>query len=136
MTQDDDTPDNVKRAYALNQEDIQTQPWIAQGLLIDLAADLERLRRERPPYTPDQQRVVEYVTEITNGGIGGGDDPVGFLIASHAELRARERPPADAVEAAKRIVEFNPLHGDFDDELCEDAMAVARALLATDRSVT
>jgi hypothetical protein len=39
--------DLVTRAYAFNQEDIQTQPWIAQGLLIDLACEIERLRAER-----------------------------------------------------------------------------------------
>lgn len=34
-------------------------------------------------YTPDQQRAANYIAEA---GIGGGDDPVGFLIASHAFL--------------------------------------------------
>jgi len=38
--------DIVARAYALNQEDICTQPWVAQRLLIELAADVERLRSE------------------------------------------------------------------------------------------
>lgn len=36
--------DLVEKAYALNQEDIQTQPWVAQRLLIDLATEIERLR--------------------------------------------------------------------------------------------
>lgn len=31
------------------------------------------------------QRARDYIVEITGGNIGGGDDPVGFLIASHAE---------------------------------------------------
>lgn len=35
-------------------------------------------------YTPDQQRAANYIVEAA--GIGGGDDPVGFLIASHAFL--------------------------------------------------
>ena len=40
------------------------------------------------PYSPEEARVANYLTELT--GIGGGDYPVGFLIASHFEL-ARQR---------------------------------------------
>lgn len=32
------------------------------------------------PYTYDQQRVVNFLVER---GIGGGDDPIGFLLASY-----------------------------------------------------
>lgn len=35
-------------------------------------------------YTPDQARVAEYIVKLT--GVGGGDDPIGFLIASHSAL--------------------------------------------------
>jgi hypothetical protein len=35
------------------------------------------------PYTEDEQRVVAYFTER---GVGGGDDPIGFLLASYAYL--------------------------------------------------
>ena len=35
------------------------------------------------PYTKDEIRVCEYLTEITNGAVGCGDNPIGFLIASH-----------------------------------------------------
>lgn len=46
--------------------------------------DPERRDRdfERQPYGRQEQRVAEYLSTIA--GIGGGDDPVGFLIASHA----------------------------------------------------
>jgi hypothetical protein len=43
-------------------------------------------------YTPDQRRVAEYIAMLTGGAVGGGDDPVGFLIASHATLVARGAP--------------------------------------------
>ena len=33
------------------------------------------------PYERQEQRVAEYLSSL---GIGGGDDPIGFLIASHA----------------------------------------------------
>lgn len=34
---------------------------------------------EAKPYTPDEQRVAEWFAEK---GVGGGDDPIGFLMAS------------------------------------------------------
>lgn len=41
------------------------------------------------PYTADEERVCEYIRQITANAVGCGDDPIGFLIASHAELRRR-----------------------------------------------
>lgn len=38
-------------------------------------------------YTPDQERVARYFSE--SFGVGGGVDPVGFLIVSHAEIGRR-----------------------------------------------
>jgi len=35
-------------------------------------------------YTPEQQRVANYISDLT--GIGGGNDPIGFLMASHTIL--------------------------------------------------
>ncbi len=40
-----------------------------------------------PFYTKDQQRAADYIVSIAN--IGGGEDPVGFLIASHSALREK-----------------------------------------------
>jgi hypothetical protein len=36
------------------------------------------------PYSPKEAEAARYLMELT--GIGGGDDPVGFLIASYREL--------------------------------------------------
>lgn len=38
---------------------------------------------ETAPYSPDERRVAEFLFDI---GVGGGDDPIGFLIASHQYL--------------------------------------------------
>lgn len=38
------------------------------------------------PYSPDEQRVCDYIAAITKGQVGCGDDPIGFIIASHAAL--------------------------------------------------
>ena len=38
------------------------------------------------PYTADEQRVVEYIKLVTKDQMGGGDDPIGFLLASHVHV--------------------------------------------------
>ncbi|MEH2517424.1 hypothetical protein V1279_002997 [Bradyrhizobium sp. AZCC 1610] len=38
---------------------------------------------EEKPYTLDEQRVAEF---LCNKGVGGGDDPIGFLLASYEYL--------------------------------------------------
>lgn len=42
------------------------------------------------PYSKDEERVVDYILHITDGTVGAGSDPIGFLIASHA-FTQRER---------------------------------------------
>ena len=37
-------------------------------------------------YSPDEQRIVDYMTELC-GFPFTGKDPIGFIIASHATLR-------------------------------------------------
>jgi hypothetical protein len=39
---------------------------------------------EKNPYSADEKRVAEYVVKLT--GVGAGNDPIGFLMASHAAL--------------------------------------------------
>lgn len=43
---------------------------------------------DEKPYSREEAEVAKYLMELA--GIGGGDDPVGFLIVSHREL-ARQR---------------------------------------------
>lgn len=38
------------------------------------------------PYDENEKRVSDYIQLITNGVIGSGDDPIGFLIASHHSI--------------------------------------------------
>lgn len=42
----------------------------------------------KEPYTKEEARVAEYICEY---GIGGGDDPIGWLIASHRLIAAERR---------------------------------------------
>ena len=43
---------------------------------------------DKEPYTKCEQRVADWLVKKT--GAGGGDDPIGFLIASH-EMLATQR---------------------------------------------
>jgi hypothetical protein len=47
------------------------------------------------PYSADEERVVKYIVDLTD--IGGGPDPIGFLIASHNALVERLRAGRAAV---------------------------------------
>lgn len=40
---------------------------------------------DKNPYTPEEQRVAEYLVKLS--GIGAGSDPIGFLIAAHQYSR-------------------------------------------------
>jgi len=44
---------------------------------------------DKNPYSPCEQRVAKFFMEVV--GIGGGDDPIGFIIASHAALAAERQ---------------------------------------------
>lgn len=43
---------------------------------------------DKNPYTPDEERVAKWL--VDTGGVGGGDDPIGYLIAAF-EYMAKER---------------------------------------------
>jgi GTP-dependent phosphoenolpyruvate carboxykinase len=39
-------------------------------------------------YTPDQQRVADWLVNRTQHMVGAGDDPIGFLLASYEHVHA------------------------------------------------
>lgn len=57
----------------------------------------ERVRE----YSADEKRVSDYIQTLTEGMIGSGDDPIGFLIASHAALVADRETATEAAAAAR-----------------------------------
>lgn len=56
---------------------------------------------DKNPYSPDEQRVAQFFFER---GTGGGDDPIGALIASHEYLIA-ERKLGLAATPRKSVIE-------------------------------
>lgn len=78
---------------------------------------------DKLPYTADELRVVDYIRKITHDVVGAGDDPIGFIMASHSEL-ARQRHElqgqvasyqCSATNAAKTIVEIMASNAKYDD---------------------
>ena len=66
------------------------------------------------PYSLDEQRVCAYLQQITKGQIGCGDDPIGFLIASHQWLllHATDNIPLELGQLMKpadptKVADFN-----------------------------
>jgi len=54
---------------------------------------------ETNPYSPDEQRVCIFLkTLMGENFIGCGDDPIGFVLASYAQMayERREKPKADS----------------------------------------
>lgn len=47
------------------------------------------------PYSTDELRVAKWMSD--NVGIGGGDDPIGFLFVSHAYLAASRKRMSDVM---------------------------------------
>lgn len=58
-------------------------------------------------YTPDQKRVSDYIQEMTDGAIGGGDDPIGFLIASHTSLFVEAKSWRETLRKERNAVLVN-----------------------------
>jgi hypothetical protein len=63
--------------------------------------DMER-DFETNPYTKDERRVAEYIAGL---GVGGGDDPIGFILASHAALAAAGPGREETIEECAQIVD-------------------------------
>jgi hypothetical protein len=38
------------------------------------------------PYSDDEKRIVNWLFKLTNNQIGGGDDPIGFFMASYESV--------------------------------------------------
>lgn len=70
---------------------------------------------EKNPYSPDEQRVVNYILSKTQGTIGGGDDPIGFLIASYEAGTASPKCPFDDAGYSLDINVPCPVCGDLGD---------------------
>jgi hypothetical protein len=65
------------------------------------------------PYRPDEQRVVDFIRERTQDQIGGGDDPIGFLLASYNMIMAERSPDQSFMNVVLRAChEADDFHSD------------------------
>jgi hypothetical protein len=78
-------------------------------------------KAEVEPYTPDEQRVAHYLVALTDGAVGAGSDPIGFLITSHDDLRKTNVRNQAAIDRVFRFLkesidnlgfEPEPIHAD------------------------
>ncbi len=87
-------------------------------------------------YTPDQERVAKFLFDET--GIGGGDDPIGFIIASHRELARQRNAPTDgdAERALELICKYAQAYytiPPISPAMFQDAVDVVKAALQSTR---
>jgi len=69
---------------------------------------------EKSPYSPDEARVAKFFMEM---GIGGGDDPIGSLIASYRVLSADRKALSALIKIEQRtlnelLAEIAQMRGD------------------------
>jgi hypothetical protein len=53
------------------------------------------------PYSPDEARVAEW---LSDKGVGGGDDPIGFLFTSYEYTIFERNRANDLYEAMRQIM--------------------------------
>jgi hypothetical protein len=80
---------------------------------------------EKNPYTPDEQRVADYISGVTNNMIGAGDDPIAFLMASHSLLRKEHYTQKRELEI---INKFLNKFGDMVDDLNKEGIELMEEL--------
>lgn len=71
---------------------------------------------DQQPYSADEQRVVAYLVER---GLGGGDNPIGFILASHAYLVVHNHVLKDALKEVRATVPLDAHLKEVVDEAIE-----------------
>jgi len=69
--------------------------------VVVIASESCLLDDQQREYSPDEKRVSDYIQSLTDGAIGSGDDPIGFLIASHSALLAEQKSSMEVAVAAR-----------------------------------
>jgi hypothetical protein len=61
---------------------------------------------EANPYSEEERRVADYLVKLTSGQVGAGDDPIGFLMASHGFIIEQRRQQSVTIRALKDTINF------------------------------
>jgi len=51
------------------------------------------------PYTYEEMRVVDFIQVLTDNQIGGGDDPIGFILASYGYIQSENQELRRRIQA-------------------------------------
>lgn len=82
---------------------------------------------DKNPYSIDEQRVVLFFFER---GTGGGDDPIGYILASHQYLAEQRNAQAKSLADALAAFEYiKRLCAGSDDDILDFIGKVAEAVL-------
>ena len=79
---------------------------------------------DKNQYSADEQRVAKWLVERSNGNIGAGEDPIGFLMVSYDYLVHQRNQIA---EACKRLA-TSDLNVAFDDATYKTVCAIESIL--------
>ncbi len=114
------------RALRSLEDQIKSRIWLAE-----LPSSLDNMSNflDTISYTIDQQRAAKYIVDIS--GIGGGTDPVGFLISSHAHLREQINDNTVTIDALRRT----NIHTTNERDVLRTELTEARAALAKSRDL-
>jgi hypothetical protein len=61
---------------------------------------------EADPYSEQEKRVADYLVNLTAGQVGAGDDPIGFLMASHGYIIEQQRQASVTIRALRDTINF------------------------------
>lgn len=67
---------------------------------------------DKNPYSPDEQRVADWLCKRSGENIGGGDDPIGFLMVSYEYVMASNANlRREVMNLSAKVDEFMELKG-------------------------
>lgn len=73
------------------------------------------------PYSPDEQRIVDWLLERSRDTVGAGDDPISFVLASYEQICQERNLAHTALKIAQRVCGQNNCN-------CRGALNVKRAV--------
>lgn len=62
------------------------------------------------PYSPDEQRVADWLVARTQGQVGAGDDPIGFVLASYEMMHDQLKQAEALVDHCKTFIQEQQIY--------------------------
>lgn len=62
------------------------------------------------PYSPDEQRVADWLVTRMNNQIGAGTDPIGFVLASYEMIHSELKKAQALVKHCEQFIQDQEIH--------------------------